>query len=291
MTTDTLDPPIIINPVPRSPQDALLGLLAEFLGDFEDLRIRQENRLRQLTRSVEDSDGEERGFGLDESHPTVALVSAIVAKLVEVEADATKALEKATKAHPFGPWIAHMKGVGLKQGGRLLGAIGDPYWHPLYDRPRMPSELWSYTGYGVWRTDADGEINPQAPGDFGIAPHRRKGHKSNWSDAGKMRVYLVSTACIKQLDRECKEFGRNKHLPGCGCSPYRIVYDATRVKYENALHRTPCKRCGPSGKPAEVGSPLSDGHKHGIATRAVSKAILLALWLEGQRLREEREHG
>src|SRR5882762_1062939 len=44
--------------------DPMLGLMSDILDDLENTRIANENRLRQLTRTGEDSDGNERGFGL-----------------------------------------------------------------------------------------------------------------------------------------------------------------------------------------------------------------------------------
>lgn len=289
-----------INPVPRSPEDSLLASFADILDDIEKTRIAAENRLRQLTRNTEDSDGEMRGFGLDESHPAVAQLTGIVAILQDAEGDTIKSLERAVKNHPLGDWVRHTKGIGLKQGGRLLAATGDPYWHPLHDRPRLVSELHAFCGYGVWRVDPETkEVVPRdqglPPGDLGIAPHRRKGHKSNWSDTAKMRTYLVAEACLKQLHKGCKRIAEDgttyvEHLPlpYCGCSPYRRVYDETRAKYADAVHKLECRRCGPSGKPAQPGSKLSDGHKHARAMRAMSKAVLLDLWLAGKHAHEAR---
>jgi hypothetical protein len=69
-------------------------------------------------------------------------------------------------------------------------------------------------------------------------------------------------------------------------SPYREVYDATRVKYADAVHTTPCARCGPKNKPAPVGTPLTAGHQHARAIRAMSKEILRDLWRESSRLHD-----
>ena len=70
----------------------------------------------------------------------------------------------------------------------------------------------------------------------------------------------------------------------CPASPYRAVYDDTRAKYADATHQHPCARCGPKGKPAQPGTPLSDGHKHARALRNVAKEILKDLWREARRI-------
>jgi hypothetical protein len=61
--------------------------------------------------------------------------------------------------------------------------------------------------------------------------------------------------------------------------PYRRVYEARRRVTLNRVHAEPCVRCGPSGHPAQAGSPWSDAHRHADALRIVGKAILRDLWL------------
>lgn len=276
-----------------------IGLLAENLDDIEQLRKASVNRLLALLRPVDKG-----GYG----HAGGALVvvqqatfvtgltcdalkaggesESIPVELVEqfrvakergkqccIEHSIVKNLEKAVKAHPLGPWISQQKGVGFKQAGRLLGRIGDPYWHsgqrdtgevdktgdPIIEpvnRPRTVSELWSYCGYGV----NDGE-----------APRHRKGVQGNWNDAARMRAWNIAGSCLKAQGH------------------YADVYYATREHYADAVHARDCVRCGPKGKPAKAGSPLSDGHKHARALRKVSKEFLKDIWLESKRLHEAAE--
>jgi hypothetical protein len=282
--------------------DPLLALAADVLGDLEKVRIANENRLRQLTRSAEDSDGETRGFGLDEAHPDVARLAALVGMLGEAEHKATLNLQRVMRKHPLGPWVAAQKGIGEKQGARLLAAIGDPYIRPEItcedgtvepSRPRMVSELWAYCGYhvvpadhgcsGTQVTHVGGELNGSGPGHgrcgthsslAGVAPKRQRGQHANWSAAAKMRAFLVAESCMKQSG-----------------TTYRAVYDATKAKYADAAHATECVRCGPKNKPAQPGSPLSDGHKHARALRAVAKEILKDLWREAKRIHETSVSG
>ena len=129
--------------------DPLLALAADILDDLERVRISNENRLRQLTRDQADSDGIERGFGLDATHPDVARLAALVQMLGDAEHQATLNLQRIMRKHPLGPWVRNTKGIGEKQGARLIAAIGDPYWNTLHDRPRTVSELWAYCGYHV----------------------------------------------------------------------------------------------------------------------------------------------
>lgn len=313
--------------------DPFLALAADVLDDLEKVRIANENRLRQLTRNEADADGEERGFGLDESHPDVARLAALVEMLGKAEHQAALNLQRMMRRHPLGPWVNAQRGVGEKQAARLLAAIGDPYWHTLYDRPRTVSELWAYAGYHVITTSVSGHAHHDAqpflaadgastPADLsgcdtqstfvggehagghstipdstahirsvGVAPKRARGQKANWSSTAKMRAFLIAESSLKQLDKAtCPVDPETKaatHAEDCCCSPFRKVYDDARRKYADAMHKQPCVRCGPAGKPAPTGSPLSDGHKHARALRAVSKELLKQLWREAKRIHEE----
>jgi hypothetical protein len=107
------------------------------------------------------------------------------------------------------------------------------------------------------------------PGVVGVAPRRARGQKANWSTRAKTRVFLIAESCIKQAR-----------------SPYRPVYEAGREQYVDSIHAVDCVRCGPSGKPAKAGTPLSAGHQHARAMRLVMKAILRDLWREAKRIHE-----
>jgi hypothetical protein len=61
--------------------------------------------------------------------------------------------------------------------------------------------------------------------------------------------------------------------------PYRQVYEERRAITAERVHAGPCVRCGPSGHPAQPGSPWAAGHQHADALRIVGKAILKDLWL------------
>ncbi len=317
------------------PEDAALRIAADVLDDIERTRIANENRLRAVT---------EDGFG---GSPQAASIQALIAGLQVLEHDAELTLRRTLRRHPLGSWVQGTVGVGEKQGARLLAAIGDPYWHSLYDRPRLVSELWAFAGYHVHRIDqtasdthaapvdaeqtpvshegadthavAAGGIEQGDPGhssrdaqspvaavasefpvshswldthearadgtkqgdpshsvagnqrpDAGVAPKRRKGQRANWSGQAKMRAHLVAESCMKQRR-----------------SPYRDLYDKRKNNTEGRTHVAPCPQCGPKGKPAQVGSPWSDGHRHADALRIVAKEILRDLWREARQLHEQ----
>lgn len=225
-------------------------LLSDSLDDIEALRIATENRVRALTRTEADADGEYRGLGLDARSPEVATAMAMLDMMKSLEKEATKALQREVRKSPLYGWVKRNKGIGEKQAARLLAVIGDPYWNDLHERPRTVSELWAYAGYSVIE---------------GSAQRRRKGIKSNWNDKAKSRAFLMAQSCVKRLD-----------------GSYRKVYDAARAQYADSIHSTDCVRCGPAGKPALAGTPLSLGHQHARALRRISKEILRDLWLEAR---------
>jgi hypothetical protein len=285
----------------------LLALLADIVDDLEATRTANENRLRTLTRDEPDSDGIQRGFGLPIDMPQVAAVADLVGALEKLEHQAVLELQRALRKHPLGPWVKRTKGVGEKQGARLIAAIGDPYWNSLHNRPRLVSELWAYCGLHVLpaahssaetqagvggggkQGDADHATAATHGTDVGVAPTRTRGQKANWNDTARKRAWLVADKCVMSLRKPCERTDGDDyaiHVDGCACSPYRLVYDAARIKYQDAVHKVPCRRCGPAGHPAETGTPLSMAHKKARAVRIVAKEILRDLWLESKRLHE-----
>lgn len=253
--------------MPNSPMgqlyDPLLNLLASQVDDLEMVRIAADNRYRQLTSTKPDKDGMVRALGMPEDHKEVIKARALADGLIEIEKSAIRQLERHMRYSMWGPWLKTVPGVGEKTLARLLASVGDPYWNSLYQRPRLVSELWAYCGYDVVR------VGPEA----GVARARRKGQKVTWSTEARKRAFIIADTCVKQKPD----------------TRYRKVYDETRVHYSEAVHQVDCVRCGPSGKPALAGSPLSDMHKHKRAVRAIAKEVLRDLWIEAKRLHEERE--
>jgi hypothetical protein len=172
-------------------------------------------------------------------------------------------LNRAVRKHPLHDWIQNTHGVGEKQGARLLAAIGDPAWNSAEGRPRRgPEELYAYCGY--------------VPGQ-----ERRRGVKSNWNATAKTRTYLCAEKAVQNGVRKLNAGDDSNGYDVAGrkaISPLGEKYLEARAHYADALHDEPCARCGPKGKPAPAGSPLSDGHKHARALRIVAKQILKDLW-------------
>jgi hypothetical protein len=88
-----------------------------------------------------------------------------------------------------------------------------------------------------------------------------------------MRVWLIAQKVV-MLGKETN-------------TPMYQLYTQTKKHYAEAVHDRPCVRCGPAGKPAQPGSPISDGHRHARAIRKVAKEILKDLWKEARRIYQE----
>ncbi len=252
-------PPAKPRGLPQSVSDSTLLVLCDQLSDIEASRIAAENRLRSLTETWR-RDDVTYGKGISKAWPEVAVLAGHVDGLQTLEHGLELAVKRAMRVHPLGPWVKRTVGVGEKQGARLLAAIGDPASRSTV------SQLWAYCGLHVVHPAAHTATDTHRPGGGGVAPTHKRGEKSNWNATAKSRVFLVAEACIKQ-----------RH------SPYRPVYDDARLKYADATHNYLCSRCGPAGKPAAVGSPLSLGHQHARAMRLVMKAVLRDLWVEAHK--------
>lgn len=71
----------------------------------------------------------------------------------------------------------------------------------------------------------------------------------------------------------------------------QLLRGLTKAHYADAVHDGPCVRCGPEGKPALPGSPLSKAHINARGRRAVMKLIVKNLWIESRRLHLEHAAG
>lgn len=270
--SDTLWPPAPVAAL----RDPVLAVLAAQLLDYEKARLAAENRLRIMTKAPDeaDEDGVCRGLGLSPLLPEVAALREAADGLARVEKGVEKTLVVQVRKHPLYAWVERTGGIGEKTAARLLGVLGDPYWHSGVDadekprnRPRTVGELFAYCGL------------------HGPNGRRRRGQMANWNAEAKVRLHLMAENCMKMTGEPDKN-GRAR-----GRSPFRDVYDAARVRYANKVHTEVCAGCGPSGKPAEVGSPWSDKHKHNGAMRIVKREILRALWEEAKRIHEVQAVG
>lgn len=160
-------------------------------------------------------------------------------------------------------WQKATAGIGEHLLSRLLGHLGHPIWTTPHhwegagqarvlvtDPPfeRTVGQLWQYCGHG-----APGRAKKGASADDLAALGSPK---------LKMIVHLCAEACMKART-----------------SPYRLVYEQTRLAVADKVHTVECVRCGPSGKPAQPGTPWSPGHQHAHALRIVGKELLRDLWI------------
>lgn len=160
--------------------NAELMFAAQFLDDVEGIRIATENRLRSLA----EIGGE-----------TIPYEEQLVA-FRAIEHQAVLHLQRLLRLDPLGAWVKATRGIGEKQGARLIAAIGDVTYNHAEGRARRgPAELWAYCGY--------------APGQV-----RRRGVKCNWNPVAKDRAFLVARSCVRCMD-----------------SPFRPVYDRARASW------------------------------------------------------------
>ncbi len=95
-----------------------VGMVAQELNEIEGAWIATHNRLRAAETS------ELRPPAL------VTYMTTMAAQVDDLYQASVMEMEAAVKAHPLYSWVKSMTGVGPRQAGRLLGAVGDPYWHP-----------------------------------------------------------------------------------------------------------------------------------------------------------------
>ena len=245
-------------------RDPTLALAADVVDDLERVKIANQNRLRTLTAQ------DEYGHGMSVDHPDVKRLAALVKALEDAEHQATLNLARVMRHHPLGEWVKNSKGVGEKQAARLLASIGDPYWNDLHNRPRRLRELYAFCGMSVVGAAAQSTCESQWSVSGGAAPTKQRGEQVTWNPDARMRLWLIASKTV---------------MVGHG-GPYRQVYDEGRLKYADAIHAEECKRCGPKGKPAQPGSPLSAAHQHARAIRLIAKAILRDLWTAAKNIHE-----
>ncbi len=180
-----------------------------------------------------------------------------------------RAIFRRVVPEPIRSWQESELGIGEHLVARLLGATGDPlvayphHWEGsgtnrilVADEPhlRTAAQFRQFCGHG-------------APG------RPMRGMKAEDAAAlgnprAKMIVHLMAEGCVKAKGN------------------YRDLYDAVRLSVEDKAHSVPCVRCGPSGSPAQPGTPWSKGHQHNHALRMIGKAILDDLWTAAQVRRE-----
>lgn len=142
--------------------------------------------------------------------------------------------------------------------------------------PRRATKATSTKTKAPGGDDPEVASAPQGP-VTGVAARLRRGQRANWSTVAKMRTYLISESCVKQLCADCKNTRTEDnsavtHVATCTCSKFRVVYDNRRA---HTLKSRP---------------DWTDGHRHNDALRIVSKAILKALWVQARQWHIEQGH-
>jgi len=177
--------------------------------------------------------------------------------VIESEAMLGKWLDKQIKKGPFGDFIKHSPGVGVRLLGRLLGHLGDPAVAELPDgsyRYRTVSQLRQLCGHGdATRVRRKGMSQQDA--------------QSCGSPTMKMLVHLISESAVKEGGRSVDRW-REDGVWGEGEArrPYRSTYEQRREVTANR--------------------EWTDGHKHNDALRIVGKQLLKDLWVYAHSVRD-----
>lgn len=181
---------------------------------------------------------------------------------------------------PIREWQKATLGVGDDLLARLLGHLGHPriatphHWEGtgakrvlVADEPyeRTVGQLWQYAGHG-----RPGRAQKGATFDDLAALG---------SPTVKMLVHLNAEAIVKAAVRKYPD-APTEFTPESRFAKSALgqVYIDARTASMDKLHTAPCVRCGPSGKPAQPGTPWGGGHKQGDALRRVGKEMLRDLW-------------
>lgn len=271
-----------VNTTPRAGTKSLESLIGDPLGwlqlrkwgdafdDAQRFRIAQGNRL---------------GFDANGKRTKTApnlpaeLFSGQYSLIQSVELAAQKELKRAYKnfvPEPIREFQKETCGLGEHMLARLLGAVGHPavaipsFWQPgqppeghvcdfrckpdskrhlIHGEPylRTKSQLLQYCGHGAPKRIPKGASQEEL--------------LWNGNPNAKKFTFMISESLMKQKANPSK---------------YRLLYEELRE--EKLHHLTECVRCGPSGKPAQPGSPLSDKHSHMRALRLVGKQFLRDLY-------------
>lgn len=206
----------------------------------------------------------------------VEMNEALMASALNTEEQFAKALTRVYKQvvpDELQAWQKAAKGVGDLQFARLLGEIGDPFiatpysWSttPPKDHVCLPlqcgKERHLVAGVPFYRT------LPQLWQYCGLGDPNRRVTKNITAEGlmalGKPQGKVLMHRIVAQVVM-AKRFN----------GEYAVLYDAIKNGYVSKTHESECKRCGPSGKPAQPGSSWSPGHQDAAAKRYVAKEIL-----------------
>jgi len=164
-------------------------------------------------------------------------------------------------------WQRDSPGVGEHTLARLLGTIGDPcialpmWWegtgakrHLVEGKRfiRTVPQLWQYSGVGDSSRKRSRGMSAEEAMGLG-------------NPDSKMLLYLMAESSMK---------GRITARKNGRVSPYGDLYDKLREEVADKEHSVECRRCGPSGKPKQPGTPWNPGHQMAHALRLVGKQML-----------------
>lgn len=248
-----------------------IRFLCRLLDDIEKTRIANDNRADSITRIM--------GVPASVAIPHFYDLTIQIAK---IEQDTIKLIEEVWKEHPLAEWQNNYLGLGAKSAARLISIIDDPtigtvgYWENEGEPNRRwvitgvfqrnIGKLWAYCGIG----DPERTLYPSISQEDML----RLGNPY-----AKKQVWVITNSLVRLAGPTEK-----RNSPP---SILRAHYEFVKNKNEKAVHDKICVRCGSKGKPAQIGSPLSDGHKDGRARRETGKEFLRHLWIAADEIKRK----
>lgn len=227
MTTATV-PPVIADGAPKLPPKEYLRLLVESYYDCQELRIRLNNRMRQI-EGIEEIEEDVRKFlvlaeGDDAYRTRKGDAIGPLDKPLELESKAEDSIRKIIEAtiadHPLTLRWKGQKGIGV------IAIAGVLAWWDIGRGDHM-SSFWRYAGlhtvcdlcgagFGSCehsRRLPDGSF-PDSPAS---AARRQRGQKSDWNPTAKVHCWKVARSLLM-----------------AGNPFYRQLYDS--AKYREEMH-------------------------------------------------------
>jgi predicted RNA-binding Zn-ribbon protein involved in translation (DUF1610 family) len=169
-----------------------------------------------------------------EDHGDSDMYQGLADKMKDLEDEIAKGFKAEVDAHPVGPWLMAVRGIGPTMAAKVIGHIGD------IERFDSASKLWRYAGYGlvpkcltcdIFIPESEAGFDESCPDcggtDFKMAAERRvRGHKLHYDPRFKTMLFNLGDGLIRSN------------------SPYRRIYDEAYDYYlSNRPEWTKCQDC------------------------------------------------
>lgn len=194
-----------------------------------------------------------------DDHGDSEMYTSLAERMKSLEDEIAKSFKAEVDAHPVGPWLMAVRGIGPTMAAKVIGYIGD------IERFDSASRLWRYAGYGlVPKCVACDIFIPENESEDGTPlPQEQRGFAEACPDCGGTEFKMAAERRVRgrRLHYDPK-FKTTLFNLGDGLlratSPYRRVYDEAYDYYlVNRPHWTTCQDC------KATLSECKDPDKHG----------------------------